>query len=72
MATVIGHPKSKEVQKPSPRASQNKSESRPGKSASYICKPPKKLPNGFEPPSLDSESRVLTVTPWELAQEDLQ
>ena len=24
-----------------------------------------KLPGGFEPPSLDSESRVLTVTPWE-------
>ena len=23
-----------------------------------------KLPGGFEPPSLDSESRVLTVTPW--------
>ena len=24
-----------------------------------------KLPGGFEPPSLDSKSRVLTVTPWE-------
>ena len=27
---------------------------------------PKKVPGGFEPPSLDSKSRVLTVTPWEL------
>ena len=24
-----------------------------------------KPPGGFEPPSLDSKSRVLTVTPWE-------
>ena len=27
-----------------------------------------KLPGGFEPPSLDSKSRVLTVTPWERLQ----
>jgi hypothetical protein len=25
----------------------------------------KKLPPGFEPGSLDSKSRVLTITPWE-------
>ena len=28
----------------------------------------KKLQGGFEPPSLDSKSRVLTVTPLELAE----
>ncbi len=46
-----------------------KLEMKPGQEKLDGCFRARKVLGGFEPPSLDSESRVLTVTPLDLLQD---